>query len=177
MKRRISSEDSRSPSPDPRAVVDQLNNEHHSAENDCAEEDKPIQPRMRGRESPQPAHIYQQYADLVPLSGWYEGFNFGDPALLSSWDEDSIFGEHEFAYYEQNPAMIYYDLDHFCNEEPSSIAGYLSQTESSELNDSEPELDDFFDDLQNERRIRLGGVPLKYLERIREQLTKNTVLN
>jgi len=53
----------------------------------------------------------------------------------------------------------------------------LSQTESSELNDSEPELDDFFDDLQSERPIRLGGVPLKYLERIREQLTKNTVLN
>lgn len=192
MKRRISSEDSRSPSPDPRAVVEQLNNEHHLEENDRAEDDRPSQPRMQGRESPQTLHIYQQHADLVPLpgwgeglissdpvplSGWYEDFTFSDPAPLSSWDEDSIFGEHEFAYYEEGVAELIFDRDHFFNESPSSIAGYLSQTESSELSDSEPELDDFFDDLQNKRRIRLGGVPQKYLERVREQLTKNAVLN
>ncbi len=192
MKRRISSEDRRSPSPDPRAVVEKLDDDHNSVENDSAEDDRPSQPRMQGRESPQTVHIYQQYAELVPLPGWgeglissdpvplsdwYEGFNFRDPAPLSEWDEGFIFGEYEFAYYEEGVTEFIFDRDHFFNESPRSIAGYLSQTESSELSDSEPELDDFFDDLQNERRIRLGGVPQKYLERIREQLTKNTILN
>ena len=86
MKRRISSEDSRSPSPDPRAVVEQLNNDHHSAENDRAEDDRPSQPRMQGRESPQPVHIYQQYVDLVfRLTTWN---GYAAPILMntqSSW--------------------------------------------------------------------------------------------
>ncbi len=87
MKRRISSEDRRSPSPDPRVVVEKLNDDHNSVENDSAEDDRPSQPRMRGRESPQTVHIYQQYADLVPLPGWGEGLISSDPVPLSDWCE------------------------------------------------------------------------------------------
>jgi hypothetical protein len=176
MKRRISSEDRRSPSPDFRAVVEKLNDDHNSIENDSAEDDRPSQPRMQGRESPQPVHIYQQYADLKRLSGLFERF-FGDPLSLSGWDKDPIVGEGEFADYVREPDSFNYDHDLFCNEEPRNIANYLSQTESSELSDSESKSDDFFDSLQRERRIRLGGVPQKYLERIREQLTKNALLH